>query len=450
MASAPTIGRVSAFPEGFFFGSATSSFQIEGRSARIAQGDSIWDTFCAEPGRIVDGSTGLVACDHIHRWADDVELMSALHLDVYRFSIAWPKILPGGVGEVCEPGLDFYDRLVDGLLAADITPLPTLYHWDLPQALQNRGGWVDRATADAFADYAEVVVGRLGDRIGTWMTLNEPFVSAALGHVSGEHAPGHTSVSEGLAAAHHLLLAHGRAVERIRSIAPDAEVGVVLNFTPAEPATESAADVALTAVINGWENEWYVEAVYCGQYPEATVEALGWRAGEICDGDLATISAPIDVLGVNFYTRRVVSAIGQAIPNSRSRTEMGWEIHPDSLTNVLCWLHDIYSVPKIVITENGAAMPDNTRVGGRVDDLDRVRYLHDHLSAVLAAIESGVPVVGYLAWSLMDNFEWAHGYQKRFGLVEIEAVTLRRIPKTSAIWFAELARTGTLPEIPQG
>lgn len=436
------------FPDGFFFGAATSSFQIEGRSTRIAQGDSIWDTFCAEPGRISDGSDGLVACDHVHRLATDIELMSQLGLGAYRFSIAWPKVLPDGIGEVNEAGLDFYDELIDGLLAAGIEPLPTLYHWDLPQALQDSGGWVDRTTAEAFADYAEVVVGRLGDRVSTWMTLNEPYVSAALGHVSGEHAPGHTSIAEGFAAAHHLLLAHGLATQRIRSAAPGADVGIVLNFTPAESATTSAADIALTSVIQGWENEWYADPIFRGEYPAATVEALGWRCHEVLGDDMSIISAPIDVLGVNFYTRRIVSAIGQGMSADAPRTEMGWEIDPRSLTDLLLWLNDNYSPPRIIITENGAAMPDTVRLDGRVHDLDRVEYLRDHIIAVREAISAGVPVVGYLAWSLMDNFEWAHGYEQRFGLVEIEADTLRRIPKTSALWFAELAQTGLLPDVP--
>ena len=274
------------FPEGFIFGTATSSFQIEGRSPDIPQGDSIWDTFCAERGRIADGSDGLVACDHINRWADDVELMDELNMGAYRFSIAWPRVLPDGTGDINQAGLDFYDQLVDGLLARGITPMPTLYHWDLPQALQDAGGWVNRTTAEAFADYVEFVVGRLGDRVSTWVTLNEPYVSASHGYVSGEHAPGHTSLAEGFAAAHHLLLGHGLAMERIRSVAPAAEVGITLNFTPAEPATGCAADAALTAVTNGWENEWYIDPIRRGEYPAATVEALGWDQHQVLDGDL--------------------------------------------------------------------------------------------------------------------------------------------------------------------
>lgn len=438
----------TTFPAGFFFGSATSSFQIEGRSPEVGQGESIWDTFCAEPGRIADGTNGLVACDHVNRWAEDIQLMSNLNLSTYRFSIMWPRVLPQGRGAVNTTGLDFYDRLVDGLLAKGIRPVPTLYHWDLPQALEDEGGWVNRDTAYAFADYAEVVLERLGDRVDTWVTLNEPYVSASHGYVSGEHAPGHTSLSMGLAAAHHLLLGHGLAGERIRSLAPDAELGIVLNFTPAEPATDSPADIALAQVTHGWENEWYINPVRRGEYPQETVAALGWNQDEVVAGDMEIISAPIDVLGVNFYTRSVLSAVGQSLPFDAPRTDMGWEIHAPSLEKLLVWLHETYDLPKIMITENGAAMPDGERLNGRVHDLDRISYLDGHLRSVLRAIDAGVPMVGYLAWSLMDNFEWAFGYEKRFGIVEVVPDTLERIPKSSALWFADLAKTGTLPVVP--
>jgi len=429
------------FGDDFFFGAATSSFQIEGRTPTIPQGDSIWDTFCAESGRIADGSDGLVACDHVNRWEEDVELMAELGLEAYRFSIQWPKIMPDGRGPVLPEGLDYYDRLVDALLARGIAPIPTLYHWDLPQALQDQGGWPSRETAKAFADYAEVVVDRLGDRVSTWMTLNEPYVSASHGHVSGEHAPGTRDLAAGLAAAHHLLLGHALATQRIRSLAPAAEAGIVLNFTPVQPATTAPADAELAAVINGWENEWYIDPIRRGAYPGATVDALGWDQAEVHDGDLELISTPIDLLGVNYYTRTIASAVGQRIPFDAPRTEMGWEVHPDSLEGLLRRLHDDYAVPKIVITENGCAMPDAERVDGRVHDTDRIDFYRSHLAAVATARAAGAPVAGYLAWSLMDNFEWAHGYAKRFGLVEIEAGTLRRIPKSSALWYADVAET---------
>lgn len=436
------------FPDDFIFGTATSSFQIEGRSASIPQGDSIWDTFCAEPGRIADGSDGLVACDHINRFAEDVALMSELNMGAYRFSIAWPRVLPEGRGAVNEPGLDFYDQLVDSLLSSGLVPIPTLYHWDLPQALQDEGGWLDRRTSEAFADYAEVVVSRLGDRVKTWMTLNEPMVSAALGHVTGVHAPGNSDIGDGVAAAHHLLLGHGLATQRVREVTPDAEVGIVLNFTPATPASSSPADIAAAKVVNGWENEWYIHPVRRGEYPAETVESLGWDQAEVQPGDLEVIATPIDILGVNYYTRYVTSAVGQGRPVGTPRTEMGWEIHAPSLRDLLVWLHESYELPKIMITENGAAMPDTSRVDGRVHDVDRIAYYHDHLAMVREAIDAGVPLVGYLAWSFMDNFEWAEGYLKKFGLVEIEAGTLRRIPKSSAQWFAELAKTRVIPQVP--
>ena len=433
------------FGDDFFFGAATSSFQIEGRSPAIPQGDSIWDTFCAEPGRIADGTHGLVACDHVNRWEEDLDLMAELGLQAYRFSIQWPKILPEGRGRVLPEGLDFYDRLVDGLVARGIMPMATLYHWDLPQALQDEGGWPNRETAKAFADYTEVVVDRLGDRVPMWMTLNEPYVSASKGHVSGKHAPGMRDLAAGLAAAHHLLLGHALATQRIRSLAPAADAGIVLNFTPAQPATNAPADVELAAVTHGWENEWYIDPIVRGAYPGATADALGWDQAEVHDGDLELISAPIDVLGVNYYTRTVESAVGQQIPFDAPRTEMGWEIHPESLTGLLRWLHEDYGIPKIVITENGCAMPDDQRLHGRVHDLDRIEYYRAHLTALAKAREAGVPLAGYMAWSLMDNFEWAHGYAKRFGLVEIESDTLRRIPKSSALWYGEVARTHVVP-----
>jgi beta-glucosidase len=435
------------FGDDFFFGTATSAFQIEGRSPNIPQGDSIWDSFCALPGRIADRSNGLIACNHVERYVEDVALMKKLNMGVYRFSIAWPKIIPKGRGVVSPPGLDFYDRLVDELLDAGITPFPTLYHWDLPQELDDDGGWMMRETAEAFADYTTAVVERLGDRIPTWMTLNEPYVSAGLGYVTGEHAPGHRSLDAGLAVAHNLLLAHGMAMERIRASAPQAEVGIVLNFTPAKPASTAPADVAAADIRNAWENEWYIGPIMGKGYPERAVEALGWNmAIDVRDGDLDLISAPIDVLGVNYYTRQVVSAVGQTQPLSYQRTQMGWEVHPESLRALLVWIHENYAPPKMVITENGAAMSDTQVAEGRINDTDRIDYLRRHLIAVHQAKEDGVPMVGYLAWSLMDNFEWALGYTKNFGLVEIEERTLNRKPKASAYWFGEVARTGVVPD----
>lgn len=436
------------FPPDFVWGAATSSFQIEGAADVDGKGLSIWDVFCRREGTIADGSNGDVACDHYHRFGDDIALMSDLGLGAYRFSIAWPRVLPSGVGPVNQAGLDFYDQLVDALLDAGITPTPTLYHWDLPQALDETGGWLARDTAHAFADYAEIVATRLGDRIGTWMTLNEPFVSAHHGYETGEHAPGHTSMLEALTASHHLLLAHGLALERIRSLAPAVEVGVVLNFTPADPDTDSEADRSAAERVNDIENRWYADALTGRGYPQATGDYYGWNRDEIREGDMAIVSRPIDLLGINYYTRHVISAVeGHEPSREGGLTEMGWEIHPASFGRLLRWLHERYAFARYLITENGCAMPDTRRTAdGRVDDQDRIDFYRAHLAEVASAIGAGVPVEGYYAWSLMDNFEWAHGHEKRFGLVEVNYDTLERTPKRSALWYRELIESGGLPE----
>jgi beta-glucosidase len=439
-------GTARRFARDFVWGVATSAFQIEGAADTDGKGPSIWDEFCRRPGVIADGSDGDVACDHYHRMPDDVAMIAGLGVDAYRFSISWPRVLPHGTGAINPAGLDFYDRLVDELLAADIAPYVTLYHWDLPLALHERGGWLSRDTAEAFADYTETVVARLGDRVASWATLNEPFVSANHGYATGEHAPGHTSMLESMTASHHLMLAHGLGLQRIRAAAPEAEAGIVLNFTPVEPDTHSDADLAEARRVDDLENRWYIEPLAGNGYPEATADLEGWDRREVLDGDLALIAAPIDVLGVNFYTRQVVSGIdGHKPERPTAKTDMGWEIQPQALGDLLRRLHGTYAFPKYVITENGCAMADTERTAdGRVDDGDRIDYLHAHLAQVHEAIGQGMPVRGYFAWSLMDNFEWAHGYAKRFGLVEIEPDTLARRPKRSAEWFSRVATSGTL------
>ena len=450
IASASTITEVDQastlrFPTGFLWGSATSSYQIEGAPDADGKGESIWDRFCGQDGAIADGTSGAAGVDHYHRWQHDISLMSDLGLGAYRFSIAWPRVMAEGRGTANRSGLDFYDRLVDGLLSAGIRPLPTLYHWDLPQALQDTGGWTDRHTAEAFADYATAVVERLGDRVETWMTINEPFVVANHGYVTGEHAPGRRSWAEGFAASHHLLLAHGWAMERIRAIAPQAEVGIVLNFTPAFPGTDSEADVARAEELNDLENRWYVEPLAGHDYPMATGERLGWTRAEVLDGDMEVIAQPIDVLGVNFYTRTVVhTEQPPAQWADRPVTDMGWEIHPETFGDLLIGLHERYRFHRYLVTENGAAMADTERRHGRVYDPDRIAYVRDHLAEVHRAIEAGVPVEGYMVWSLLDNFEWAHGFAKRFGIVEVDPITLDRRPKASALWYADVARSGEL------
>jgi beta-glucosidase len=438
---APTPGP---FPEGFLWGAATSAYQIEGATTVDGRGESIWDRFTRRPGSIDDGTTGDRACEHYTRWEHDVALMTELGLGAYRFSIAWPRVVPGGRGPVNAAGLDFYERLVDALLAAGIAPWPTLYHWDLPQPLEDAGGWPVRATAEAFADYAAAVVERLGDRVDTWMTLNEPYVSAHLGYVTGEHAPGRTDLAAGLAAGHHLLLAHGLALERIRALASKARVGIVLNFTPTFAASADPADVELADARDDLENRWFVEAIAGLGYPSRAVRRFDWSEAELIEGDLELISRPIDVLGVNFYTRRFVRAGGGVAAPPGPTTAMGWEIHPESLGALLRKLHEGYGFPRYMITENGAAMPDGRRTDGRIDDTDRIEYLRSHLAEIAAAIADGVPVEGYMVWSLLDNFEWAYGYGPQFGIVEVDLATMERIPKASARWYAEVARTGVV------
>jgi beta-glucosidase len=443
--SARPTNATHRFPDGFVWGAATSSYQIEGAVDADGRGESIWDRFCQVPGRISDGSSGAVACDHYHRWSQDIELLAGMGLTGYRFSIAWPRIMPTGRGPVNQAGLDFYDRLVDGLLAAGIRPLPTLYHWDLPQALEDQGGWPVRSTAEAFADYTEVVVSRLADRVTDWMTINEPFVVANHGHLTGEHAPGRHSLPEALAASHHVLLAHGLAVQRLRSIAPTAQVGIVLNFTPITAVGSSPAALDRQRLQDDIENRWYVEPVAGHGYPAFAVERLGWQQDEVLPGDLELIAAPIDTLGINYYTRQQVGAlVGEHNDVPESVTAMGWEVHPQSFGPLLQHLHQRYGFGRYYITENGAAMPDLHRDGLRVLDADRIAYFSSHLAQVLTAIDAGVPIEGYFAWSLLDNFEWAHGYGPRFGLVEVDYRTQQRIPKHSALWYGQVARANEI------
>ena len=443
-ASASTLAPGRRFPDRFLWGTATSAYQIEGAADAEGKGESIWDRFCTIPGKIADGSDGRTACDHYHRYADDVALMRRLNLDAYRFSIAWTRVMPTGRGPVNQAGLDFYDRLVDELLGAGITPFATLYHWDLPQALEDLGGWPARSAAEAFAEYASVAVDRLGDRVTAWTTMNEPFVIANLGYLTGEHAPGRTNLADAVAASHHVLLGHGLATAAIRAARSDVEVGITLNFTPVTPVGSSPFALDRQRVTNEYENLWYSEPIGGKGYPAFTVERLGWDQHEVLPGDMELISAPIDFLGVNFYTRKMVGAIDGERIDRGDRTTMGWEIHPEALGDLLRTLHEDYKFPRIYITENGAAMPDTDRVEGLVADRDRIDYIADHLGQVLDVIDEGVPVAGYFAWSLLDNFEWAHGYGPKFGLVEVDTDTLERTPKQSAIWYSELARTNEL------
>jgi beta-glucosidase len=438
----------------FLWGVATSAYQIEGSAGVDGRGESIWDRFCARDGAIADGTSGAVACDHYRRFREDVALLRWLGVNAYRFSIAWPRVIPDGRGAVNVRGLDFYDRLVDELCAAGIAPLATLYHWDLPQALEDAGGWPNRDTASAFVDYAERVALRLGDRVSHFVTHNEPWCAAMLGHARGEHAPGRRDGRAALAAAHHLLLAHGWAVASLRQHAPRALVGITLNLTPATPASAAAEDERAAAEFDGGFNRWFLDPLHGRGYPTDMLRAYardGWLlAGEppafLRDGDLAAIASRTDFLGVNYYTRAIVGARGAAPPVGPV-TDMGWEVFPSGMTDLLVRVHEAYAPGPILVTENGAAYADVPDGEGAVHDGERVEFLRAHVHALAAARARGAPVEGYFAWSLLDNFEWAEGHRKRFGLVWVDYATQRRIPKDSAAWYRALVTTHQLPPV---
>ncbi len=441
------------FPDNFIWGAATSSYQIEGAWDEDGKGESIWDRFSHTPGNIEDGSDGDVACDHYHRWPADIALMQSLNLQAYRFSIAWPRILPQGRGTVNQAGLDFYSRLVDGLLEAGITPFVTLYHWDLPQTLQDAGGWPVRSTAEAFVEYADIVSQHLGDRVTDWITHNEPWVISFLGHQIGEHAPGWQDWPAALKTSHHLLLSHGWAVPLIRRNSPGASVGITLNFTPAYPASRSFADLQATRHADGYSHRWFLDPLYGRRYPAdmvADYTRLGYLPDEgmtfVEAGDLDTIAVPTDFLGINYYTREVVrdEQAADNLPQTtvaaprEEWTEMDWEVYPEGLYDLLNRLHFEYRPPRLYITENGASYSDGPDADGHIRDQRRLDYLRTHLTAAHRAIQNGVPLAGYFAWSLMDNFEWAKGYKQRFGLVWVDYETLERTPKGSAVWYRDV------------
>lgn len=436
------------FPADFLWGVATSSHQIEGAAHADGRTESIWDRFAATPGKIADGSNASVACDHYHLWRDDIERLKWLGVKSYRFSIAWSRVLPEGTGRVNEKGLDFYEDLIDGLLDAGIEPYVTLYHWDLPQVLQDRGGWVNRDVCSAFVEYAGAVADRVGDRVRYWATHNEPWCVATLGYELGEHAPGLRRPADSLRAAHHVMLSHGMAVPEIRRRSPGSEVGIVLNLVPAYPHSDSAADRDAARWLDGFFNRWYLDPIFRGEYPEDVIAdrvSLGHLESEVLpfvrDGDLDIISGPIDCLGVNYYSRTVAKAIASGAPKAvrvapeEELTDMGWEVYPRGLEDLLVRVSDEYDPPKLYIAENGAAYavgPDET---GRVPDSRRVRFLAEHLEACARAVARGATLNGYFVWSLLDNFEWAHGFSKRFGLFFVDFETQRRIPKDSAHWY---------------
>ncbi|MGB0645521.1 MAG: GH1 family beta-glucosidase [Bradymonadia bacterium] len=442
------------FPNDFVWGVATSSFQIEGATQIDGRGPSIWDTMCDEAGRIADGTNGHIACDHYHRYEEDADIMANLGIPSYRFSVAWPRILPNGVGQVNESGLDFYDRLVDALLKRGIEPCMTLYHWDLPQALEDRGGWTERMIVDAFVNYTDVVTRRLGDRLGSIITHNEPWCISVLGYVNGEHAPGiKQDWNKALRCAHHLNVSHGMAMPVIRQNAPNALAGITINLCPNEPASDSDADREATRKFDGFFNRWYLDPIFRGTYPQDRIEDLvadGTLNEPSLDfvkpGDMDICKTPVDFLGINYYSRAVIRS--DAVKDEENdpvlrvqdgpRTDMNWEVHPESLERLLVRLKDEYAPERIIITENGAAYPTGVSDDGKVHDQERIDYFRGHLVSCAKAIEQGVPLTGYYAWSLMDNFEWAFGYEKRFGLVHVDYDTLVRTPKESAKYYASV------------
>jgi len=457
----------TTFPPGFLWGAATSAYQIEGATQVDGRGVSIWDSFCSTPGKVLGGHSGEPACRHYFRYAEDVGIMRDLGLNSYRFSLAWPRLMPEGRGKLNSKGLDFYRRLVDSLLESEIRPMATLYHWDLPQALQDKGGWASADTPKRFADYCFAVFDKLADAVPMWITINEPAVTAILGHMTGEMAPGHRDAREGLLVAHHLLLAHGMAVRAFRDSSgrkqatgvdasqPIDGIGIALSINYQEPATDDERDVAATERMDGLWNRLYLDPLFRGHYPEYVLAWLG-QAGVLPDAlakprpeEMRTISQETDFLGINYYTRNQAawdpadhllnaSAVAPRLPV----TDMGWEVYPEGLFKVLKRVSDDYTKIPLFITENGAAFDDSLPPDGSVvDDSARIDYLSSHIDAARRACECGVNLQGYYVWSLMDNFEWAQGYSKRFGLVHVDLKTQRRTLKRSALWYRDFIRS---------
>jgi len=436
---------VGRFPDGFLWGAATSAYQIEGSPLADGAGPSNWHRFCRLKGAIMNGDTGDVACDHYRRFREDVALMRALGLPSYRFSIAWSRVLPDGRGQPNTKGLDFYARLVDLLLEAGIQPLVTLHHWDLPAALDDRGGWTNRDSVEWFADYAHLMFERLADRVTLWATLNEPVLMSDAGYVKGVHAPGRRSVSEAAAVARHLLLAHGAAVEAFRGTAKGA-IGIVVNLEPREPATGAAMDVEASRRADVYYNRQYLHPILTGDWPAGLAEILGPECRDFTATERERVTRPIDWVGVNYYSRRITRhgadppLFADDVPIGGDRaTDFGWEIYPEGLTRILTEVTERYGKIPLYVTENGAAFNDpEPELDGVVEDPRRVAYLRDHLAATLTAIERGADVRGYFAWSLLDNFEWQAGYSKRFGLIRVDFDSQRRTLKRSAEFYREV------------
>ncbi len=435
------------FPSGFLWGAATSAYQIEGATDSDGRGESIWDTFASSAGNIKGDATGEVACDHYRRWRDDVALMKSLNLRAYRFSISWSRILPEGRGVVNTRGLDFYSALVDGLLEAGITPFVTLYHFDLPQTLEDEGGWLRRGIADDFTAYAEVVANRLGDRVKHWITLNEPWVFCWLGYGTGVHAPGRRddTPAQPLLAAHHALLAHGTAVRALRAAVPDAQIGISNILTHVDPVTNRAVDLEAAARYDGFYNRWFLDPLFRGHYPHDMTELWEEHMPDIDPADMAQIAVPLDFLGIGYYTRAVVAdnpgapyhAAQVVQTQGAATTSMGWEISPQGLYDVLKRVHHEYAPHALYVIENGAAFDDTLSEDGNVHDDARIAFLREHIGEAKHALNDGVPLNGYFAWSLLDNFEWTEGFTQRFGLTYVDYTTQRRIAKDSARWYAQ-------------
>lgn len=459
------------FPPGFLWGAATAAFQIEGATTVDGRGTSIWDTFSRQPGAVLHGDTGDVACDHYHRMEEDLDLLVELGVGAYRFSVSWPRVQPTGSGPANQPGLDFYRRLVDGLRARHIEPMLTLYHWDLPQTLEDLGGWGERDTSDRFADFVDIVARALGDDVERWITLNEPWCSSWLGYGAGYHAPGIKDIGRAAAANHHLLLAHGKAVPILRSAVPTGKVGITLNLSDHRPGSDHPLDVAAAHRADGNLNRLFLDPIFHGRYPADMLDhysAVKPGFSVIRDGDLELISQPIDFLGVNYYNPATVVDESRATearmagyvvsPDNpfpdlhlrsletpgRDRTAMDWEIEASGLTSLLVRIRDEYTKVPIYITENGAAFDDYVDPNGSVLDLNRVAYLQEHISAVHDAIDAGVNVQGYFVWSLLDNFEWSFGYSRRFGIVWVDFPTGNRLPKESFRWYADTIKTNSV------
>jgi beta-glucosidase len=437
----------NGYPDGFRFGAATAAYQVEGAAHADGRGESIWDRFAHTPGRVARDETGDVACDHYHRWRSDIDLMASLGLQAYRFSIAWPRVLPEGEGRVNQAGLRFYRQLAEGLRERGVEPIVTLYHWDLPQALQQRGGWAERDTAQRFAEYAALVAAELGDVVSEWITINEPWVVAFQGHAHGTKAPGIRHWPTALRVSHHALLAHGLAVQALRAANANPRVGITLNLAPVLSSNRAPGDKLAATRMDGHLNRWFLDPVLRGEYPHDMVDLYERRCGPfdwIEDGDMAVVAEPTDFLGVNYYAPMRVRAdawrdpigVRQAPPGPPT-TAMGWEVAPQGLRDVLLRVRHEYGDVPIAITENGASYDDPPATNGRVDDAQRTAYIESHLAALREAIAEGVRVERYLVWSLFDNFEWEWGYDKRFGIVHVDFATQRRTPKQSGLWYRD-------------